>query len=175
MSRKLRGYESFDAFKKFSSFPFKSYKVSEVTKVAHSFCFQFFQMSPKLRGYKSYGAISNFQKSSKLQGFRSYKGYAGILLTIFPYAPPPKVKSYEVSEVTRLRMFQYFNNFSGTQLQSYEVTRLRPKLPSNPSTYLATTANCILSYVNANYMITKYRNTDNEILRKTIHAALGIS
>ena len=36
-------------------------------------------------------------------------------------------------------------------------------------------SNCILSYVNANYMITKYRNTDNEILRKTIHAALGIS
>ena len=36
-------------------------------------------------------------------------------------------------------------------------------------------SNCILNYVSANYMITKYRNTDNEILRKTIHAALGIS
>ena len=33
----------------------------------------------------------------------------------------------------------------------------------------------ILNYVNANYMITKYRNTENTVLRDTIHAALGIS
>ena len=36
-------------------------------------------------------------------------------------------------------------------------------------------SNCILNYVNANYMITKYRNTENVALRNTIHAALGIS
>ena len=36
-------------------------------------------------------------------------------------------------------------------------------------------SNCILNYVNANYIITKYRNTENTVLRDTIHAALGIS
>ena len=39
-----------------------------------SFCWQFFLMSPKLQGYKSYGAFSNFQRNPKLQGFKSYEG-----------------------------------------------------------------------------------------------------
>ena len=72
----------------------QGYKVSEVTKVTQGFCFQFFRMSPKLRGYRSYGTFSNFQK---------------------------QIRSYKVSEVTKVTQgfcFQFFQ--MSPKLQGYK-------------------------------------------------------
>ena len=107
---------------------------------------------PKVTRLQKLRCIFKFSKlNPKLQGFRSYEGYAELLLTIFPNDPKVTVlfqkiqklqgfRSYKVTNVTIL--LKNFWKKILSQLQSYEVTRLRPKLPSNPSTYLATTV-CI--------------------------------
>ena len=46
---------------------FKGCEVAEVTRVAQGFCGGFSLVSPKLRGYGSYGAFENFQ--NKLKGY----------------------------------------------------------------------------------------------------------
>ena len=89
----------------------------------------------------------------KLQGFRSYEGYAGLPLKIFPLVPKVtrlrklrcflEIFKFVLPKVTRfqkLRRFRraFVEDFPSCP-KSYEVTRLRPKLLSNPSTYLATT------------------------------------
>ena len=92
--------------------------------------------------------------SPKLRGYRSYEGYAGLLLKIFPLVPKVtrlrklrcflEIFKFVLPKVTRfqkLRRFRraFVEDFPSCP-KSYEVTRLRPKLLSNPSTYLATTA-----------------------------------
>ena len=62
--------------------------------------------SPELRGYKGYGAFSNFQKMNpRFQGFRSSEAYGGLLLMIF----------LDIPRVTWLRRLRCFFKFSTTK------------------------------------------------------------
>ena len=49
----------------------------------------------------------------------------------------PKLQDFRSYEVTNAAIPLQFFWKKKSQLQSYKVTRLRPKLPSIPSTYLA--------------------------------------
>ena len=89
-------------------------------------------MVPKLQGYGSFDAFSNFQKKSsqvtKLQKLRRLHRASA---EDFPQLS----LSCKVTEVSML-----FSNFQKKTSLVTKLQRLRPELWSNPSIYLATTA-----------------------------------
>ena len=90
-------------------------------------------MSPRLRGYGSYGAFKNFQKKIHgLQGCGGYEGFIGLLLKIFPYVP-------EVARFRKLRCFYKLKKKSFGGFISCVVTQSLPsKFSGRPQSYKVT-------------------------------------